>query len=50
MLNILFEGQTKPNLKFISQRILGFLVNLKNATKKVRTGLIFMPKKLDLHN
>jgi hypothetical protein len=35
MLDILFESQTKPNLKFISQRILGFLVNLKNSTKKV---------------
>jgi hypothetical protein len=35
LLNILFESEKKPNLKHISQRILGFLVNLKNTTKKL---------------
>jgi hypothetical protein len=38
MLNILFESQTKPNLKFISQRILGFLVNLKNTTRRIQNS------------
>lgn len=33
MLNILFESQKKPNLKSISQRILGFLVSFKNNLK-----------------
>lgn len=35
MLNILFESQKKPNLKSISQRILGFLVNFKQCLSKV---------------
>ena len=36
MLNILFESQKKPNLKSISQRILGFLVSFKQNLKLVR--------------
>lgn len=35
MLNILFESQKKPNLKSISQRILGFLVSFKQNLKLV---------------
>lgn len=35
MFEILFESQTKPSLKLISQRILDFLANIKNSTKKV---------------
>jgi hypothetical protein len=36
LLNILFETQTKPNMKLVSQRILNYMLNLKHTTKKVR--------------
>ncbi|CAF0972902.1 unnamed protein product [Brachionus calyciflorus] len=36
LLEILFESQTKPNLKLVSQRILGFLMNIKQTTKKIQ--------------
>ncbi len=42
LLNILFETQTKPNLKLISQRILNYMLNLKNTTKKVRIPFFFI--------
>lgn len=35
MFEVLFEMQTKPNLKFLSQRILDFLLNVKHSTKKI---------------
>ncbi|RNA12145.1 myb-binding 1A [Brachionus plicatilis] len=35
LLEILFESQTKPDLKLISQRILSFLVNIKQTCKKL---------------
>ena len=34
-MEILFESQTKPNLKLVSQRILGYLMNIKQTTKKI---------------